>query len=202
MAMIESQLRPEGVTDAAVLSAMAGVAREAFVPADMRPVAYTDRSLPLGQGRFMVAPTVLGRLLTEISPQPGERALIVGGGSGYSAAVLSALGVDVVLLEVDAALADQARANGFGPVSGELARGYARGAPYDVILIDGAVEQVPDALVAQLADGGRLGTGLVDGSVSRLAVGRKSGEAFGIVSLGDAGIPALPGFARPVAFTF
>ena len=201
-AMIESQLRPEGVTDRALLEAMGSVAREAFLPAEMQPLAYSDRAVPLGNGRFLGAASALGQLLTDIGPQPGERALVVGGGSGYSAAVLAAMGLDVILLESDQALAAMARANGVETVEGPLAAGHRKGAPYDIILIDGAVEQIPDPLIAQLADGGRLGAGLIDGTVIRLVVGRKSGDAFGTLSLGDSGLPRLPGFARPPAFTF
>ncbi len=201
-AMIDSQLRPQGVTDRALLDAMGGVAREAFVPGEARPLAYSDRAVPLGGGRFIGAPTALGQLLTDMAPQPGERALVVGGGSGYSAAVLSAMGLDVTLLESDPGLAAIARANGITTVQGALEAGHRKGSPYDIILVDGAVEQIPDSLIAQLADGGRLGTGLIDGSVTRLVVGRKSGDAFGTLSLGDSGLPRLPGFARPPAFTF
>ena len=200
-AMIESQLRPEGVTDRALLEAMGSVAREAFLPADTQPLAYSDRAVPIGNGRFLGAASALGQLLTDIGPQPGERALVVGG-SGYSAAVLAAMGLDVILLESDPALAAIARANGIETVEGALAAGHRKGALYDIILIDGAVEQIPDPLIAQLADGGRLGAGLIDGSVIRLVVGRKSGDAFGTLSLGDSGLPRLPGFARPPAFTF
>lgn len=201
-AMIDSQLRPQGVTDRALLDAMGGVAREAFVPAEARPLAYSDRSVPLGNGRFLGAPAALGQLLTDMTPQPGERALVVGGGSGYSAAILTAMGLEVTLLESDPALAAMARANGVTTVEGALASGHRKGSPYDIILADGAVEQIPDPLIAQLANGGRLGAGLIDGSVTRLVVGRKSGDAFGTLSIGDSGLPPLPGFARPPAFTF
>lgn len=199
-AMIESQLRPEGVTDRAVLGAMGSVPREAFVPADARPLAYSDRAVPLGNGRFLMAPAALGRLLTEMAPEPGQSALVVG--TGYAAAILAAIGLEVTALESDAAIAASARALGVETVEGPLATGHRKGAPYDLILIDGAVDQVPDAIVAQLADGGRLGAALIDRSVTRLIVGRKSGGAFGFLSLGDAGVPPLPGFARASAFSF
>lgn len=201
-AMIDSQLRPQGVTDRAVLEAMRSIKREAFVPAEARSLAYSDRAIPLGNGRFLVSPTVLGQWLTDIAPQAGERALVVGGGTGYSAAILAAVGLQVTLLESDPALAASARANGVETVEGPLAAGHRKSAPYDIILIDGAVEHIPDSLIAQLGDGGRLGAGMIDGSVTRLVVGRKSGDAFGTVSLGDAGVPPLPGFTRPPAFTF
>lgn len=200
MAMIDSQLRPEGVTDRAVLAAMASVPREAFVPADARPLAYSDRAVPLGNGRSLMAPAALGRLLTEMAPEAGQRALVIG--TGYAAAILAAIGLDVTAIDSDPALAAIAREQGVETVDGPLEAGHRRGAPYDCILIDGAVEQIPDAMIAQLADGGRLGAALIDRSVTRLVIGRKSGSAFGLLSLGDAGVPPLPGFARPPAFTF
>lgn len=201
-AMVESQLRPQGVADPAVLQAMGRVERERFLPADKRPLAYADRSIALGRGRFLAAPAVLGQLLTQMTPVRGQRALVVGAGTGYSAAVLAAIGLEVTALETSAELASAARAAGVEIVEGPLEAGYAKAAPYDQILIDGAVEYLPDAIVGQLADGGRLGTALVDRGVTRLIVGRKVGGAFGYLSLSDAGVPVLPGFTRPRAFKF
>ncbi len=201
-AMIDSQLRPVGVTDVAVLAAMNAVPREQFVPEDVRPLAYADRSLPLGGGRFQPAPAVLGQLLTQMAPVPGERALVIGAGTGYSAAVLAAIGCDVVALESSVELAARARELGVRVVEGVLEVGHKDGAPFDLILIDGAVEQLPDAIIAQLADGGRLGTALVDRGTTRLIVGQKVAGAFGYLSIADAGVAALPGFSRPRPFTF
>ena len=201
-AMVENQLRPQGVTDAAVLAAMGAIAREKFLPSDTRPLAYVDRAVAIGEGRFIAAPAVLGQLLSEMMPAAGQRALVVGAATGYSAAVLKAMGLDVTALESSAALAGAARARGVKIVEGPLEAGWDKGAPYAQILIDGAVEYVPDAIVAQLAEGGRLGAALVDRGVARLIVGRRSGGAFGYLSVGDAGAPALPGFARPRTFTF
>jgi protein-L-isoaspartate(D-aspartate) O-methyltransferase len=112
------------------------------------------------------------------------------------------MGLDVTALECDPALAATARENGVNAVEGPLESGYAKSAPYDQILVDGAVEFVPEAIVEQLADGGRLGAALVDRGITRLIVGRKAGGAYGYLSVGDAGVPALPGFTRPKAFTF
>ena len=145
---------------------------------------------------------MLGQLLTQMKPERGQRALVVGAGTGYSAAVLSAIGLDVTALESSAELAKAARANKVKVIEGPLEAGSDSAAPYDQILIDGAVEYIPDAIVDQLADGGRLGTALVDRGVARLIVGRKAGAAFGYLSIGDSGVPALPGFTRPRAFTF
>jgi protein-L-isoaspartate(D-aspartate) O-methyltransferase len=112
------------------------------------------------------------------------------------------MGLEVIALENSAELAAHARQLGLSVVEGPLETGYAKGAPYDRILIDGAVEYIPDAIIDQLADGGRLGTALSDRGVTRLIVGRKAGIAFGYLSVSDEGVPALPGFMRPRAFTF
>lgn len=200
-AMVESQLRPQGVTDPAVLDAMGRVPREKFLPSHTRPLAYVDRAVGLGGGRFLPAPAVLGQLLTQMMPERGQRALVVGAGTGYSAAVLQAIGLDVTAVESVPELI-AARGPGTKLVEGPLQEGYPKSAPYDHILIDGAVEFIPDAIVSQLADGGRLGTALADRGVTRLVVGRKSGGAFGYLSIGDAGVPALPGFSRPKEFSF
>lgn len=201
-AMVESQLRPQGVTDRGVLDAMRTVARENFLPSHTKPLAYVDRAVAVSDGRFLAAPTVLGQLLTEMMPQPGQRALVVGAGTGYSAAILKEIGLDVVAIESDANLIAAAGEQGVNVTSGALDAGSANGAPYDQILIDGAVEYLPDAIIEQLADGGRLGAALIDRGITRLIVGRKAGDAFGYLSIGDAGVPALPGFSRPKAFTF
>ena len=201
-AMVENQLRPEGVTDPAVLDAMRTVRREDFLPSHTRPLAYVDRAVAIGEGRFLAAPAVLGQLLTEMMPAAGQRALVIGAGTGYSAAVLAAMGLKVTAVESDSALASEARGRKIQVVEGALEKGQAEGAPYDQILIDGAVEYIPDAIIEQLADGGRLGAAVTDRGITRLTVGRKAGDAFGTLSVGDAGVPALPGFQRPRAFTF
>src|SRR5438477_5820183 len=139
-AMVESQLRPQGVTDQAVLEAMGRIPREKFLPAHTRPLAYVDRAVALGEGRFLAAPAVLGQLLTQMRPEVGQRALVVGAGTGYSAAVLAAMGVDVTALESSPALAAVARELGVDATEGPLEVGHLKGAPYDQILIDGAVE--------------------------------------------------------------
>jgi protein-L-isoaspartate(D-aspartate) O-methyltransferase len=201
-AMVENQLRPQGVTDPAVLDAMGSVPREDFVAAESRPLAYVDRAVPIGEGRYLPAPAVLGMLLTQMMCRRGQHALVVGAGTGYSAAVLQAMGLSVTALESSPALAAQARGHGIEVVEGPLEAGCKKAAPFEQVLIDGAVEFIPDPIVNQLASGGRLGTALVDRGVTRLVVGRKAGAAFGYLSLSDAGVPALPGFARPRAFTF
>jgi len=132
----------------------------------------------------------------------GQRALVIGAGTGYSSAVLQAMGLVVTTLETSSELATAARQNGLEVVEGPLEAGWKKDAPYDQVLIDGAVEFIPDPIVDQLANGGRLGVALVDRGITRLIVGRKAGGAFGYLSLSDAGVPALPGFSLPKAFTF
>ena len=201
-AMVDAQLRPQGVNFAPVVEAMARVPREQFVAEEARPLAYIDRTVPMGDGRLMSPAVVVGLLLTEMTPLPGERALVVGCGSGYAAAVLMALGLEVTGLESSPELAKRARDNGIEVVKGPLEQGWKKAAPYHLILIDGAVEYIPDAIIAQLTDHGRLGTALIDRGVCRLTVGRRAGTGFGLFSTADAAAAAIPGFAKPRAFTF
>jgi|SRR5215207_401170 len=201
-AMVDSQLRPEGVSDPAVIAAMSLVPREQFVPDEQKPLAYIDRAVPLGEGRALPAPAVLGLLLTALAPVRGESALVVGAGTGYSAAVLKEMGVDTDAVESSAALAGVGRQNGIEIVEGAAAQGLRKGAPYDIVLIDGAVEFIPDALVQQLRDGGRLGGAIVDRGITRLVTGKKAGGGFGYLTIADAATPGLPGFERPPAFVF
>lgn len=200
--MVDTQLRPDGVNYPPVVEAMAVVPREEFVAAEARPQAYIDRSVPMGDGRLMSPPAVLGKLLTEMAPLRGERALVVGCGTGYSAAVLARIGLSVTGLECSPALAARAREAGIDVVEGPLEEGLKAKAPYALVLIDGAVQHIPAAIIAQLTDHGRLGTALIDRGVSRLAVGRRAGTGFGVYTMADAGAAPLPGFAAPRAFTF
>ncbi len=201
-AMIENQLRPQGVTDRGVLDAMGAVERERFLPDHSRPLAYVDRAVAIGGGRFLAPPAALAQLLTEMMPERGQRALVVGAGTGYSAAVLRAMGLEVTAVECDGELANRAGELGIRIVQGPLEAGCKKHAPYDRILIDGGVQAIPDAIVEQLAEGGQLGAALIDRGITRLIVGRKAGGAFGHRSIADAGVPALPGFAHAKAFTF
>lgn len=205
-AMVESQLRPSGVDDVRVIAAMATVPREAFLPPERVGVAYSDRPVPLGNGRELTAPVIVGRLLTRLAIAPSDRVLLVGLASGYVAALLTRLVADLVAVEDEPSLFAMARAR-LGDteatlIEGPLARGHPDGAPYDVILIDGAVEHIPETLIAQLADGGRLAAGLIDGGVGRLVIGRRAGGGFGVSAFEDGEAARLPGFAKPKAFTF
>lgn len=206
MAMVSNQLRTNAVNDPRVVAALRAVPREIFVPADRAATAYVDTAVPLGGGRFLNTPMATARLLTEAEPAPADRALVVGAATGYAAALLARLVAHVVALEADAALLTRARRVGLPAnvdvVEGPLASGWAAGAPYDLILVDGAIETVPEALTDQLADGGRLAVAILEGGVSRLTIVRKAGGGHGASTFADVEACPLPGFARPAAFTF
>lgn len=202
-AMVASQLRTTAVNDPRVVAAMAAIPREQFVPPDRTAIAYADFAVPLGNGRALNPPMALGRMLTELHLRPEDRALIIGAATGYSAVVLGRLVASVLALEEDATLAlPAAAAAGVRFVHGPLAAGWPDGAPYDVILIDGAVETVPPAIVDQLAEGGRLAAAIVEAGVSRLSIGRRAGGGFGMIAFADADAVSLPGFAPPPVFRF
>ena len=206
-AMVASQLRTNAVSDPRVVAAMARVPRERFVAEDRRSLAYVDIAVPLEGGRALCPPMVLGRLLTEARPVASDHALVVGSGTGYAAAVLAALVSSVVALEEDATLASRARqlldgVTAVTLVEGPLTEGWAAAAPYDLILIDGAVEQIPAALVEQLAAKGRLAAAIVERGVTRLAIGRKAGADVAMAAFADAAAPVLPGFEPVVGFRF
>lgn len=184
-AMIDSQLRVSGVNQEAVLAAMSAVAREDFVPANARGHAYIDRAIPLGDGHALPAPLVHGKMLAEAAPQPGERVLVVSCGSNYLPALVEAMGASV---EVASAA--------------EAAAGKPGSVGFTLLLIDGAVEQLPASLVAALADGGRIVTGMSQRGVTSLAKGTKAGGAVQLAPLADIGIPVLAEFAAPKSWSF
>jgi protein-L-isoaspartate(D-aspartate) O-methyltransferase len=205
-AMVASQLRTTGVNDPRVIAAMGEVPRERFVPEERRALAYADALVPLTPGRALNPPMALGRMLTEARLRGTERSLVIGAATGYSAAVLARLAASVVALEEDAELAAFARQALHGTnvelVKGPLAKGYSRGGPYDFILIDGAAEHVPQAIVEQVADGGAISLALLDEGVTRLAIGRVVAGTFGIIVFADAEAASLPGFDKPRIFSF
>ena len=204
-AMVASQLRTSGVNDARVVAAMAQVERERFLPESQRALAYRDRALPLGGGRMQSPPLATGLLLTEAGIRADDKVLIVGVAGGYTAAVAAKLAAKVVAVEADPALAAAARAalgSEVELVEGPLAEGHAAGAPYDVLVIDGAVEEVPAALVGQVRPGGWIVAGLADRGVTRLAAGVRSENGFGLKAFADVECAVLPGFEKPRGFTF
>lgn len=206
-AMVSNQLRTNAVSNPLVVAAVGAVSREKFVPADRLALAYVDIPVPLGGGRSLNAPLVTARLITEAGLKKGDRILLVGAATGYAAALIAELTGSVTALEEDGALLVQARANlehdnRVALVEGPLNAGWADGGPYDAILIDGAVECVPDAIWAQLVEGGVLATGLVDQGLTRLAIGRAAGVGHGLFAFADAETIILPGFAKPRSFSF
>jgi protein-L-isoaspartate(D-aspartate) O-methyltransferase len=206
-AMVASQLRTNNVSDPRVVSAMEVIARERFVPAERRALAYIDVPVSLGGGRSLNAPMATARLLTEAKLSPVDKLLIIGAATGYCAAVAAELVGSVTAVEEDKALLAQAQANLAGDarvslVSGPLAAGWQAAGPYDVIIIDGAVEQVDPRITAQLVDGGRLLAGLDDGAITRLAAGRKAGNSCTLITFADVETVRLPGFETPKGFAF
>ncbi len=206
--MIEGQVRPDRVLDERVCAALGAVPREAFVPRGLRGVAYADTSLPLGNGRAIPAPRLVGRLLNAARVQPEDLALVVGVGSGYVLAVLAQLATTVVGLEGDATLVENATRTltGLGVdngvvVQGSLAKGLPDQAPFDVIVIAGGVTAVPSALRDQLAVGGRLvAVEMETAQLGRGLVITRTGDGFAESRPFDAVLPLLPGVGGDRAF--
>jgi protein-L-isoaspartate(D-aspartate) O-methyltransferase len=205
-AMVECQLMPMGVVAPRLVEAFGDVPRERFVPPERRLLAHVDAPQPLGGGRAMMAPLSLGLLLQALDPRGGERALVVGAGTGYSAAILARLGCVVTALEERADLAAAARAalgNTVAVVEGPLAEGWPAEPPYDLVLVDGRVDEIPERLAGQLREGGRLAA-IVTGpdGVPRVSLGTRVSGRLHLDPIAEAGAPALPGFARAKGFVF
>lgn len=212
--MVESQVRPSDVTDRRIIRAMLEVPRERFVPAALAPMAYMDDPLPVedagGKGeRYLLAPRTFAKLVQLADIGPEAAVLDVGCATGYSTAVLAMLAKRVVAVESSPGLAACARrllkdvgAHGAMVVDGRLAAGAPGEGPFDAILVNGAVETVPQALLEQLRDGGRLTAILAEGPLCRAQVWRRVGNAFDARPAFEAGAPVLPGFERPAAFVF
>jgi len=206
-AMVASQLRTTQVNDPRIVAAMAEVPRERFVPTHAAALAYVDRAVDLGQGRALNTPLATARLLVQARLQPSDRVLLIGAAAGYTAAVLASLVAEVVAVESLPALAAHARDALAGTpnvtlVEGPLEHGHPAGAPYDVLIVDGAIEELPSTLASQVVDGGRIVSGIVDRGVFRLAAGTHRGVATALTPFADIDSVRLPGFARPRSFTF
>jgi protein-L-isoaspartate(D-aspartate) O-methyltransferase len=206
-AMVQSQLRTNAVNDPRVVTAMGRVPREEFVPKGAHRLAYRDTAVAIGNGRYLNLPIATGKLLTEAYLDPTDKVLLIAAAGGYTAAVLSGLVRSVVAVESDADLAAHARAalaeyGNVELVEGPLDQGHKTGALYDVLIVDGCVEALPESLVGQIAPGGRVVTGLRERGVSRLASGRTIKGAFGLRAFADVDCVALPGFSAPRGFAF
>jgi protein-L-isoaspartate(D-aspartate) O-methyltransferase len=207
--MVDSQVRPHDVTDLRIIGALLEIPREKFVPPAQRALAYLDAEVPVAGKRALLKPLVFGKLLQAAGITERDRVLDVGCATGYSSAVLGKLAGNVVALEEDPALARTASetlgALGCANVSvatGPLTAGAAQGAPYDAILLEGAADVVPDALTAQLKEGGRLLAVIGRVPMGKATLFRKVAGHVTAVALFDAGAPLLPGFAKPAAFVF
>lgn len=206
--MVDTQVRPSDVTKFPIIQAMLTVPREAFVPDPQRDVAYADAMIDLGEGRAMLEPRTLAKMLDAAAISGDEMVLDVGSGLGYSAAVAARMAELVVAVEEAAELADEAQTllmdNGADNAvlhQGPLAQGAAEHGPYDVILIQGGVEQVPDTLVEQLKEGGRIVAVFMEGALGTVRIGRKTAAGLSWRQAFNATAPVLPGFERERAFS-
>lgn len=207
--MVEAQVRTNDVTHAGVQAAMRRLPRERFVPSELASLAYSDQELDVGGGRVLLRPRDLAKLLQAADPRPGQRALEIAGASGYGAAVLAIAGCEVVSLEPspDVSLAarsalDQAGVTGVTTVSTPAAQGWPDAAPYDLIVLNGAAEVVPEAWIAQLAEGGRLAVIVREGAAGSARLYLKSGGVTAYRAVFDAAPPVVPGLQAPRSFTF
>jgi protein-L-isoaspartate(D-aspartate) O-methyltransferase len=202
--MVDSQLRTNGVNTPWIIAAMLATPREAFVPGEALAAAYMDRSIPLGGGRMLNPPLAAGLMLNLAEPAKTDKVLLVGGGTGYLAALVAPQLGSLVAVEESAVLAGSFKGNlpSVPLVEGPLAQGASAHAPYDLILIDGGIEQLPESLVNQLNEGGRIITGLIEGPVSRLASGVKRGGHVALRPVIDTEMAPLPGFAHAKEFVF
>ncbi len=211
--MVESQVRPSDVTDRRITRAMREIPREAFVPGPLKSIAYADEPLKVSDvahnQRYILAPRLLAKLVQLLEIEPDGMVLDVGPATGYSTALLAHLGQAVVALEEDARLAERTQevlanlgVDNAVVITGSMSAGAADEGPYDAILINGAVVDVPTALLDQLKDGGRCVAVSIDNGVGRATVWRRHGMSFDRRPAFDASAPYLPGFEPAAGFVF
>ena len=210
LTMVDSQLRPNKVTDLAVLDAFLAVPRERFVPPVLRAAAYVDDDIPIGDGRFLMQPMVLARLIQLAAIGPDDAVLEIGAGTGYGTAIAARLARSVVGVECDRKHAARAVARlaelGVGNaavIEGALAQGHPARAPYQVVLFEGMVAHIPDAIAGQVAENGRVVAVLGDGNgVGRGVLMTRTNGVLSRRPIFDAAVPALPGLERAPSFVF
>ncbi len=212
--MVESQIRPNGITDRRIIAAMEDVPRELFVPDRFRAIAYVDEDVPLAPAgkehgpRALIEAMAFARLLQQAEIKPEDRVLVVGAGTGYGAAVIARMAAQVVALESDPGLVAEARHRLSGLdniqiVEGPLPAGAAAEQPFDVIVLEGRAEEVPRPLLDQLAEGGRLVAVVGETALARARVFTRTAQAFAVRDAFDASVSALPGFGKKKpAFVF
>lgn len=209
--MVDRQLRPNRVTDDAIIDAMRKIPREKFVPRQLQGFAYVDEDVPLGNGRYLREPVIIARLIQAAEIKKSDIVLDIGCNTGYSTAVMGHLAATVVGLEIEDTLANEADKllhdldiiNVVVVRQGKLSEGYAAQGPYNVIFINGSVSAVPDGIKNQLADGGRLVTVVSKhGHMGRAVLIERHGDHFSTRELFDAATPTLVGFEADKSFAF
>lgn len=210
--MVDSQILPNRVTDPRIIATMESLPRESFVPDERKGLAYVDEAIPVGNGRHLMEPMIVARLLQTAEPNEDDVALVVGSATGYTAAVLAKMTSTVVVVESDAELAAQASStlselgiDNVAVMEGVLSEGYPKQAPYDLIIFDGSVAEVPESIQAQLAEGGRLVAvvgGQDHGLLGSAVVMSNFHGALSERAVFEVGTPPLPGFAQSQAFSF
>ena len=207
--MVETQVRPNDVTDPAILAAMRALPREAFVPSALRQLAYSDTDLEVAPGRALMRVRDLSKLIQSVAPRPTDKALEIAGATGYGAAILASCCREAVLLEPNPEL-NFAAVAAFGAcgvarvqtASTEIAGGWPDLAPYDVIILNGAAEIVPEPWLAQLAEGGRLGVIVRSGPMGQARIYTRVKGVISYRVAFDAAPPLAPGLAAAVRFAF
>lgn len=207
--MVDTQVRPSDVTKFPIIDAMLDVPREAFVPRALREAAYMGENIDLGGGRVILEPRTLAKVLDSLDIQSNELVLDVGSALGYSAAVIARMAEAVVAVEEDADIAEEAQGllseNGADNVimhHGPLAQGAPEHGPYDVVIVQGAVEKLPQSLIDQIKEGGRIACLFMEGALGAVRIGYKIDGAISWRYAFNAGAPVLPGFERDAAFEF
>ena len=208
LTMVENQLRPHRIDDPGLIAAMREVPRERFVPKALRGVAYADEDLPLPDGRYLIEPLALARLIQAARIRPSDVVLVLGCSTGYVGAVVARLAGTVILVAPDEASGKQLESlleelgadNMVVVINPSPATGHPEQAPFDVILLAGSVEQVPPALLEQIGEGGRLVAVIDDGRIGKGMVFTRLHGVVGRRVLFDAQIPGLPGFEKAVRF--